>query len=161
MALTELQSSARALPINLFETGSMPQGGRRSAEGASVPAAAKRRRPRTGAGDSATDRFFRHLVSCMRNGVLAIGRDGTLLFMNESAYRTFNLTPGAGDIGRPFTDVLRSQPEVVRILASVFDLGHLPNRAELRLKSETSADVQPVTAATVTPKRLDNAISPQ
>ena len=35
------------------------------------------------------DRFFRHLVSSMRNGVIAIHRNGTLALMNDEAYRIF------------------------------------------------------------------------
>ncbi len=71
----------------------------------------------------------------MRNGVLAVTRDGSLAFINEAAYRIFGLTPKASDLGRPFSEVLRTQPEVVRILANAFDLNHLPNRAEVRLKA--------------------------
>lgn len=81
------------------------------------------------------DRFFRHMVQSMRNGVLAITRDGRVAVMNEVAYRTFELEPSPQDIGRPFGEVLREQPDVVRILASAFELNHLPNRAELRLKT--------------------------
>ena len=70
----------------------------------------------------------------MRNGVLAIRRDGSLALMNDEAYRIFSLTPRPGDAGRPFTEVLRERPDIVRVLASAFELSHLPNRAELRLK---------------------------
>jgi two-component system sensor histidine kinase AtoS len=80
------------------------------------------------------DRFFRHLVGSMRNGVIAFHRDGALALINDEAYRMFGLTRGAHDIGRPFADVLRERPPVIRVLASAFELSHLPNRAELRLK---------------------------
>jgi signal transduction histidine kinase len=80
------------------------------------------------------DRFFRHIVSSMRNGVIAFRRDGTLALMNDEAYRIFGLTPGTADVGRPFADVLRERPEINRVLSSAFELSHLPNRAELRLK---------------------------
>ena len=80
------------------------------------------------------DRFFRHIVSSMANGVLAVRRDGTLALMNLEAYRIFALTPDPEDIGRPFADVLGSRADVVRILTAVFELAHLPNRLELRLK---------------------------
>ena len=43
-------------------------------------------------GAPADDWFFRHIVSSMRNGVLAIHRDGTLALMNDEAYRIFALT---------------------------------------------------------------------
>ena len=45
------------------------------------------------------DRFFRHIVSSMRNGVIAIRRDGTLALMNDEAYRIFSLARRPDDIG--------------------------------------------------------------
>src|SRR6476646_9351485 len=83
---------------------------------------------------SADDRFFRHIVSSMRNGVIAFRRDGTLALINDEAYRIFGLTPAPGDVGKPFSEVLHERPEIVRVVASSFELSHLPNRAELRLK---------------------------
>jgi len=80
------------------------------------------------------DRFFRHVVSSMRNGVIAIRRDGSLALMNDEAYRIFSLTRADQDSGRPFTEVLRGRPDIIRALASAFELSHLPNRVELRLK---------------------------
>jgi signal transduction histidine kinase len=80
------------------------------------------------------DEFFRHIVSGMRNGVLAITRGGTLALMNDEAYRVFGVTRQPSDLGRPFAEVLRDQHEVVRVLSSVFDLNLLPNRVELRLR---------------------------
>jgi two-component system sensor histidine kinase AtoS len=79
------------------------------------------------------DRFFRHIVDSMRNGVIAIRRDGAVALMNDEAYRIFALGRH-DDIGRPFTDVLRERPDAIRALAGAFELSHLPNRAELRLK---------------------------
>src|SRR5436853_7430783 len=78
------------------------------------------------------DRFFRHIVSSMANGVLAVRRDGTLALMNQEAYRIFALTPKPGDIGRPFAEVLGSRADVGRILTAAFELTHLPNPPELR-----------------------------
>jgi signal transduction histidine kinase len=80
------------------------------------------------------DRFFRHIVSSMRNGVIAFRRNGTLALMNAEAYRIFGLTPSDRDVGRPFADVLSACPEIIRVLSGAFDLSYLPNRAELRLK---------------------------
>ena len=82
-----------------------------------------------GQGPAPEDRFFRHIVNSMRNGVIAIHRDGTLALMNDEAYRIFSLTRGARDVGRPFSDVLGGRPDVVRGRS----LSTLPNRAELRL----------------------------
>lgn len=71
----------------------------------------------------------------MRNGVLAVHADGTLAVMNDEAYRIFDLTPGPADLGTPFTVVLAAHPDVIRVITSGFELSHLPNRAELRLKA--------------------------
>jgi signal transduction histidine kinase len=92
----------------------------------------RRSKPRTG--PAPDDRFFRHIVSSMRNGVIAFRRDGTLALMNDEAYRTFGLTKTATDLGRPFADVLRSVPDAIRVMSAAFELSYLPNRAELRLK---------------------------
>lgn len=80
------------------------------------------------------DRFFRHIVSGMRNGVIAIHRDGTLALMNDEAHRIFSLPRKGSEIGRPFSEVFRDRPDVLRVLSSAFELTTLPNRAELRLK---------------------------
>ena len=74
------------------------------------------------------------MVSGMRNAVLAITRDGRLALINEEAYRVFGIEPQAGDLGQPVAAVLTAHPDVVRVLSGVFDLHHLPNRVEMRLK---------------------------
>src|SRR3954468_15652469 len=104
---------------------------RRRATGS--PAARPARRP-AAARQSLDDRFSRHIVSSIRNGVIAFRRDGTLALMNDEAYRIFGLKPSAADTGRSFADVLSGRPEIIRVLAGAFELSHLPNRAELRLK---------------------------
>jgi two-component system nitrogen regulation sensor histidine kinase GlnL len=45
------------------------------------------------------------------------------------------LKPKITDIGAHYSQVLKDQPDVVRIISGAFELSHLPNRAELRLKS--------------------------
>jgi signal transduction histidine kinase len=81
-----------------------------------------------------TDAFYRHIVSGMRNGVLAITRDARLALINDEAYRIFGVTAHPDDVGQPIAMVLRDHPDVVRVLAGAFDLHHLPNRVEMRLK---------------------------
>jgi len=83
---------------------------------------------------AADDRFFRLLVSSQRNGVIAVHRDGSLALMNDEAYRSFGLTHRPEDVGRKFSEVLAARPAVVRLIASAFELSHLPSRAELRLR---------------------------
>ena len=80
------------------------------------------------------DRFFRYLVSNMRNAVLAYRRDGTIALMNDEAYRIFALKKSDADLTRTYAEVLRERPAVIRVLSGAFELSHLPNRAELRLK---------------------------
>src|SRR5689334_17595179 len=80
------------------------------------------------------DAFFRHIVAGMRNGVLAITRDGKVALLNEEGYRIFGVAPQPDDMGKPVAEVLRVHPEVVRQLISAFDLHMLPNRAEMRLR---------------------------
>jgi signal transduction histidine kinase len=70
----------------------------------------------------------------MRNGVIAVHRDGTLALMNDEAYRIFALTRRPDDVGRKIGDVFRERPDVARVLSGAFELTTLPNRAELRLK---------------------------
>jgi signal transduction histidine kinase len=70
----------------------------------------------------------------MRNGVIAIRRDGSLALMNSEAYRIFSLTRRPDDVGRPFGELFRDHPDVARVVSSAFELTTLPNRAELRLK---------------------------
>jgi PAS domain S-box-containing protein len=96
------------------------------------------------------DRFFRHIVDSMRNGVIAIRRDGSVALMNDEAYRIFALGRH-DDIGQPFTDVLRERPDAIRALAGAFELSHLPNRAELRLK-----DIEKVIGYTLSQVRDDH-----
>jgi PAS domain S-box-containing protein len=94
-------------------------------------------RPDSGADQlhqSVAESFYRDLVWNLRNGVLAVTQDGRIAVMNEVAYRIFGLDPDPSDIGRPYIEVLRDLPDVTRIIAGAFDLSHLPNRAELRLK---------------------------
>jgi two-component system nitrogen regulation sensor histidine kinase GlnL len=92
----------------------------------------KTARPEAGA---VPDGFYRDLVWNLRNGVLAVTRDGRIAVMNDVAYRILGLTPQETDIGLPYPQVLKERPDVCRIVAGAFDLSHLPNRAELRLKS--------------------------
>src|SRR5260221_10207331 len=81
------------------------------------------------------DGFYKHMVWNLRNGVVAITRDGRVAVMNDIAYRILGLAPRAKDIGRHFSEVLKDVPDVARIMAGAFELSHLPNRAELRLKN--------------------------
>ena len=70
----------------------------------------------------------------MRNGVIAIHRDGTLALMNDEAYRIFALHPAGQRRRAAVPEVFRERPELIRVLSGAFEMTTLPNRAELRLK---------------------------
>ena len=74
------------------------------------------------------------MVTNMRNGVLAIDREGRVVMINEEACRILEIAPDGQDSGRHFSDLFRHHHDVVRILAGAFEMSTLPNRAELRLK---------------------------
>jgi signal transduction histidine kinase len=78
--------------------------------------------------------FYRDLVWNLRNGVIAVTSDGLVAVMNDVAHRILGMPPGTTDIGKHYTEVLKREPEMVRMFDGAFELSHLPNRAELRLK---------------------------
>jgi signal transduction histidine kinase len=142
-AITILTTEAPVVEERLGADPALPtrklRGARRSstpARPAAAPAKPRKSRPAAASDRTiASDDFYRDLVWSLRNGVLAVTVDGSVAVMNEVAYRILGLTRRRADIGRPFTGVLQGRPEVARIIAGAFDLTHLPNRAELRLKS--------------------------
>ncbi len=96
-------------------------------------APARPRRPRTPG--RVPQGFYREIVDSLRNAVIAVRRDGRLAVMNDGAYEALGLTRRPDDIGRPYAEVLRTCPDILRILSGAFELHHLPNRAELRVKA--------------------------
>lgn len=83
---------------------------------------------------SIDNRYFRDLIASMRNGVMAITREGAITAINEEAYRILGVTETSSDLGSHFSELLHDHPDLLRVFAGAFDLTHLPNRAELRLK---------------------------
>jgi signal transduction histidine kinase len=78
--------------------------------------------------------FYKHLVTGMRNGVLAITREGTLALINDIACEVLGLVDGQNKLGRPIAEAFKEHPEILFVLADVFERDHLQNRAEMRLK---------------------------
>ena len=70
----------------------------------------------------------------MRNGVLAITREGTLALINDIACEVLGLPDAQSQLGRPIAEAFKDHPEVLFVLADVFERDHLQNRAEMRLK---------------------------
>ena len=90
-------------PEGLFERTAMPPPKGRKPKSARGDRA--KARPPAQADPVVGDQFFRAMVASMRNGVLAIWRDGRMAFMNEVASRTLGCPFRPSDIGRPFFDV--------------------------------------------------------
>ncbi len=125
------------MPENARRNGSKTASGAVASKGTAAPKtrrAIAKPRPKTDPSSVPAD-FYRNMVWSLSNGVIAVTRDGLIAVMNETAYRVLGLEPADSDIGRPFTEVLRDQPDIIRILGGAFDLSTLPNRAEMRLKS--------------------------
>ena len=80
-----------------------------------------------------SDIFYRELVQSMRNGVLAIRRDGTVAVINEVAYRTLGLARDARCVGRHYEEILGPRHPFTEALALAFNMATLPNRSEVRL----------------------------
>src|SRR5688572_16633114 len=78
--------------------------------------------------------FYRHMVAGMRNGVLAITRDGSVALINDEALRIFGLAQNDAWLGQPLARAFAQHPDVVRVLTSAVGLDLLPNRVEMRLK---------------------------
>src|SRR5262249_32596562 len=68
----------------------------------------------------APEAFYRDLVWNLRNGVVAVTRDGRIAVMNGVAYRILALKPKITDIGAHYSEVLRNQPDVIRIISGAF-----------------------------------------
>ena len=83
--------------------------------------------------------FYRNVVHSLRNGVVAIWRDGSIAVINDAAYRILGLDVDPGHIGRSYHDVLGSGHDLADVLSLAFTDGDLPNRAELRLRSSGKA----------------------
>jgi len=75
------------------------------------------------------------MVSSMRNGVIAVTRDGHVAVLNAIACQVLNVPVRASNLGTHYTEVLQSAPEIMHILGSAFESDYLPNRAEMRLAS--------------------------
>ena len=78
--------------------------------------------------------FYKYMVAGMRNGVLAITREGTLSLINDIACEVLGLRDGQRQLGRPIAEAFEHHPEILFVLADVFERDHLQNRAEMRLK---------------------------
>ena len=139
------QSRRRAQPLPLAEwvevcfmestvmTKSRPRSLPTRAPPARTRCVPERAAPATPAGDD--DAFFRHIVAGhAQRRARHHARRRVWPLINDEAYRIFGIAAQPDDVGQPVAMVLRDHPDVVRVLAGAFDLHHLPNRVEMRLK---------------------------
>ena len=85
------------------------------------------------------DAFYRDFFFSLRNGVIAIWRDGAIAVVNDAAYRILGLDTDPEHVGRSFHDVLGRNHDLSNVLSLAFTDAALPNRAELRLRSSGKA----------------------
>ncbi len=83
---------------------------------------------------AATDAFFRRVVEGMRCGVMTIDRDGLVVTVNDIARQILDLD-GPVEPGRPVEDVLARHPRLAEVLRASLEMSHLPNRAEMEIRS--------------------------
>ena len=67
----------------------------------------------------------------MRNGVLAITRDGAIAEMNDEAFRIFQLKRTSNVVGRPFSEVLGRHPDMVRLYREAREMMSRFERADI------------------------------
>ena len=103
-----------------------------------VPAAATRLAALPDASLAATPEFYRRLIEGMRCGILIIDRSGGVVMVNDHARAILELTelptPGAS-----VDEALALHPQLAHILRDCFGMSHLPNRAEIDLKSRSES----------------------
>src|SRR5262249_8416200 len=73
------------------------------AQAGAVPAAAVA----AAAPSPVPDRFFRDMVASMRNGVIAVTRDGHVAVLNTIACQVLNVPPRVANLGSHYTEVLQ------------------------------------------------------
>ena len=83
--------------------------------------------------------FYRNVVHSLRNGVIAVWRDGSIAVVNDAAYRILGMDPSPSHISRPFDEVLGRDHDLTGVLSLAFTDAVLPNRAELRLRPSGKA----------------------
>ena len=83
--------------------------------------------------------LYRNVVHSLRNGVIAILRDGSIAEINDAAYRILGLNADPAHIGLAFDDVLGGHRDLSDVLSLAFADRELPNRAELRLRGSGKA----------------------
>lgn len=84
--------------------------------------------------DPSSNEFYRRVVEGMRCGIITLDAGGRVLTCNELARDILELDESTRDGGAVET-VLASHPRLAEVLRSSLEMSHLPNRAELELRT--------------------------
>ncbi len=82
----------------------------------------------------ARDEFFRRIVEGMRCGIITVDAAGNVVTVNGLAREILQLDDRTVE-GGPVTDVLATQPRLAEVLLAALDMNHLPNRAEMEIRT--------------------------
>ncbi len=86
------------------------------------------------AGPDFLDAFFRRVVQGMRCGVMTVDGGGRVRTINDLAREILEIpTPPAPDL--PVKEVLAQHPRLAQVLLDSLGMSHLPNRAEMEIRS--------------------------
>jgi signal transduction histidine kinase len=81
------------------------------------------------------DTFFRQVVEGMRCGIMTLDRAGHVTTVNDLAREILEIELDGGE-PQPVRDVLRHHPRLAEVLLDALVMTHLPNRAELELRTQ-------------------------
>jgi len=83
---------------------------------------------------AAHDAFFRRVVQGMRCGIVTVDRAGRVTTLNQLAREILEVTASAV-ADRPVQEVLAHHPRLAKVLVDSLSMSHLPNRAEMEIRS--------------------------
>jgi len=79
------------------------------------------------------ERFFHHLFTSMRCGIITIDRTGRITHLNGLARKILELPEGDA-IGRACSETLADHPLLVNLFVESFRMKNQPNRAEMEIR---------------------------
>lgn len=80
------------------------------------------------------DSFFRNVVQGMRCGIITVDRFGRVILANELARQILQIDREEVEL-LPVSDVLAHHPRLAEVLVESLSMSHLPNRAEMEIRS--------------------------
>lgn len=85
-------------------------------------------------GGTIQDSFFRNVVQGMRCGIITVDRFGRVILANELARQILQIDRKEVEL-LPVSDVLAHHPRLAEVLVESLSMSHLPNRAEMEIRS--------------------------